>query len=287
MTGNIVWIASYPKSGNTWFRIFLTCLQNGTVTEADINGIDTDGIASARTPFEQCTGLDSTSLTVEEIAALRPAVYEHLSDSLQQELWIKVHDACQTLPDGRPLFPPRATRTACYLMRNPLDIAVSYANHNGHSLDRTIDNMNNPEWSLSKQILNATNQLPHHLGSWSQHVASWMESALFPVCLIRYEDMHQMPQETFGRAASAIGLDKSPEEIERAISASTFDKLKQQEQVSGFRERPHASKQFFRAGKIGSWRDSLSDNQAALIIEHHRPTMQRYGYLDSRGNPVF
>lgn len=287
MNGNIVWIASYPKSGNTWFRIFLSCLQDGAATEADINRIDTDGIASGRTPFEQCTGLDSTNLTVGEIAALRPAVYEHLSDALQQELWIKVHDACQALPDGRPLFPPRATRAACYLMRNPLDVAVSYAHHNGHSLDRTIAIMNNPDWSLGKQTHNATDQFPHHLGSWSQHVASWMETAPFPVCPIRYEDMHLMPQETFGKAVSAIGLDKSPEEIERAITASTFDKLRQQELASGFKERPHASAQFFRAGKIGSWRDSLSDNQAALIIEHHQAAMQRYGYLDSRGNPVF
>ena len=139
MSGNIVWIASYPKSGNTWFRTFISCLLNEA--EADINKIDSDGIASSRSPFELCTGLDSTNLTVQEIAALRPAVYDMLSATLRKDLWIKAHDACHMLPDGTPLFPATATKTACYLMRNPLDVAVSFASHNGATLDKTIDGM--------------------------------------------------------------------------------------------------------------------------------------------------
>ncbi len=285
MSGNIIWIASYPKSGNTWFRTFISCLLNET--EADINKIDSDGIASARLPFEQCTGLDSTNLTLWEIASLRPAVYDMLSAKLRNDLWIKAHDACQILPDGTPLFPATATKAACYLIRNPLDVAVSYANHNGDTLDKTIDKMNDPEWSLGKQILNANDQLPHFLGRWGDHVKSWMEATHLPVCMLRYEDMHLEPLATFSKAVTAIGIEKTPEEITCAIEASCFEKLKTQEQESGFRERPSTSKMFFRSGKIGSWRESLSEKQASLIIEHHAETMLRYGYLDSRGNPIF
>lgn len=265
--------------------MFLSCLLNET--EADINKIDSDGIASSRTPFELCTGLDSTNLTVQEIAALRPAVYDMLSATLGKNLWIKAHDACQILSDGTPLFPATATRIACYLMRNPLDVAVSFANHNGATLDKTIDNLNDPDFCLANQIMNANRQLPHFLGSWSDHVNSWIEATHLPVCMLRYEDMHRQPLETFSKAVVAIGIEKTAEEIICAIKASSFEKLKTQEQESGFRERPHTSKIFFRSGKIGSWRESLSEKQAGLIIEHHAETMHRYGYLDSRGNPIF
>lgn len=287
MTGNIIWIASYPKSGNTWFRIFLSCLESEAASTPNINNIKSDGIASSRMAFEQCTGLDSSNLSHQEIESLRPSVYDMLSRMAQKNLVIKAHDAFYTLPDGTPLFPKTATRAVCYLIRNPLDVAVSYANHNGESIDKSIDKMNNHESGLNKQVLNTPQQLPQHLGSWSHHIKSWTENSHYPVCLIRYEDMLMQPMETFSKAVDTLGINKSPLEISRAISASSFEKLKGQEKESGFRERPHTASEFFRAGKTGSWRDSLTEHQVNLIIESHQEVMLRYGYLDSRGNPTF
>lgn len=287
MTGNIIWIASYPKSGNTWFRIFLSCLEGEAASTPNINNIESDGIASSRMAFEQCTGLDSTSLSRQEIKNLRPGVYNMLSGLAKKTLVIKAHDAFQYLPDGTPLFPASATRAACYLIRNPLDVVVSYANHNGERIDKTIEKMNNHELGLSKQGQNAPQQLPQYLGSWSHHVTSWTETSHIPLCLIRYEDMLQQPKETFSKAVKTLGMNKTPLEINSAINASSFEKLKTQELESGFRERPHTSSQFFRSGKTGSWRDSLTERQASLIIEKNTEVMQRYGYLDNRGNPTF
>jgi hypothetical protein len=288
MKGNIIWIASYPKSGNTWFRVFLANLLNEAVSDLNTFQIDGDeDIASSRLSFDSCTGLDSACLSRQEIAFLRPRVYEHLSMTLNKNIWLKTHDAYQTLPDGIPLFPASATKAAIYLIRNPLDIVGSYASHNGDTIDSIIDKMNNQDFQLQKQIWDAQRQLPQFLGSWSGHVKSWTEMPDYPVCLLRYEDMHLESLATFGKAVAATGIEKSPEEIVRAINASTFDKLKKMEQESGFRERPHTSGQFFRAGKIGSWRDSLTEKQAGLIIESHADTMRRHGYLDVSGNPVF
>ena len=287
MTGNIIWIASYPKSGNTWLRIFFSCLQEEGAAIPDINGIETDGIASSRMAFEQCTGLDSTSLSNQEITSLRPGVYDMLSRMAQKKMVIKVHDAFQLLANSTHLFPITATQAACYLIRNPLDVAVSYANHNGQSIDETIKKMNDHESELSKQVLNAPPQLPQYLGSWSRHIKSWTETSPYPVCIIRYEDMLQKPVETFSKAANAVGIHKTSAEIASAIDASAFDKLKNQELEFGFRERPHTSSQFFRSGKAGSWRDSLTERQAGLIIEENAEIMQRYGYLDSNGTPTY
>lgn len=288
MKGNIIWIASYPKSGNTWFRVFLANLLNEAVSDLNTFQIDGDeDIASSRLSFELCTGLDSTCLNHQEIAFLRPRVYEHLSVTLKKNIWFKAHDAYQILPGGIPLFPASATKAAIYLIRNPLDIVGSYANHNGDTIDSIIDKMNNQDFQLQKQIWDAHRQLPQFLGSWSGHVKSWMETPDYPVCLLRYEDMHLEPLATFGKAVAAIGIEKSPEEIAGAINASSFKKLQKIEQESGFSERPRTSGRFFRSGKIGSWRDSLTEKQAGSIIENHADIMRRHGYLDALGNPVF
>jgi len=284
--GNILWIASYPKSGNTWFRMFLSHILRDEISSIDINQYESDGIASARNAFDYYSGLDSTDLTREEIERLRPDVYEKMSATAEGLLIIKAHDAYKTLPDGRHLFPSPATKAAVYLLRNPLDVLVSYAHHNGQSIEKTIKAMNNADHTLSYKKNNALSQLPHFLGTWSHHVQSWTEIPSFTY-VIRYEDLHQKPLDTFKKAAEAIGLNKSTERIKKAIEATSFDNLQKQEQEKGFHERPHSSSSFFRSGKLGSWRESLTEKQAGAIIEKHSVMMKRYGYLDHKDNPVY
>src|SRR6056297_2434972 len=72
---NTIWLASYPKSGNTWFRVFLSNLFSETPEPADINSLHETPIASARQPFDEATGLPSSDLTFEEVDHLRPEVY--------------------------------------------------------------------------------------------------------------------------------------------------------------------------------------------------------------------
>ena len=74
-----IWLASYPKSGNTWLRMLLANLSSKD-TPADINDLpERGGIASARGPFDHLTLIDSGLLTFDEIDALRPRVYEELA----------------------------------------------------------------------------------------------------------------------------------------------------------------------------------------------------------------
>ena len=64
---NIIWLASYPKSGNTWFRVFLTNLLSDSDTPANINDLTETSISSSRKLFDDYTGLSSADLTFEEI----------------------------------------------------------------------------------------------------------------------------------------------------------------------------------------------------------------------------
>lgn len=286
MTGNIVWIASYPKSGNTWFRAFIANLLTAADAPVHINSLAaTNG--NARRLFDAWSGIDSVNLLPEEADRLRPEVYKMISASLQDVRFLKVHDAYQYLPDGRAFFPPEATRCTIYIVRNPLDIVPSYAHFLAQDFDRIILWMNEAECFFNRERSDVSNKLSQRMSSWRDNVLSWLDApACMKVHLMRYEDMLNNPVETFGKAAIAMGMDRSEEEIRRAIAFSSFERLKEMELKEGFMEKPPQAGAFFRQGKSGSWRESLSHDQVSAVVENNKSVMQRLGYLDATGNVV-
>jgi hypothetical protein len=284
----IVWLASYPKSGNTWFRAFLTNLLCDRDRPAIINELNVGPIASARQPFDEAVGYDSGNLTFDEVDLLRPEVYLHQAQATLEPLFRKVHDAYTFLPDGRPLFPPEATRCALYFIRNPLDVCVSFAHHFGHeNYDRIIQDMADQQRHFCDIQATELNQLRQKLLTWSHHVSSWVEAPHMRVHVVRYEDLKLDPEATFGTAVSFAGLPDDAERVRRAVQFSSFDELRQQEEKNGFREKISGAKAFFRKGEIGSWREALTPAQAQRVIADHGAVMRRFGYLDDQGQPVF
>lgn len=277
--GGIIWLASYPKSGNTWFRVFLSNLLGEQDKPADINELHRTPIASARGIFDDEVGIEASDLTPDEIDRLRPEVYEKLASDADETLFMKVHDAYTLVDDNVPLFPNSATQGAIYIIRNPLDVAVSFAHHSGWDYDRTISEMADEKAAFCSKTRSLHNQLRQKLLTWSEHVLSWTKQTAFPVCVLRYEDMKQRPAETFGRAVRFAGLDYTEKQIEKALSMCTFEELQRQEREKGFQEKSPASDMFFRKGEVGSWRNELNSKQAEQIIEDHRGVMTRFGYL--------
>jgi aryl sulfotransferase len=274
----IVWLASYPKSGNTWFRAFLTALFNPGNPDIDINNLYDTTIASSRILFDEMTGVSSADLGPEEIDRLRPAVYRQNAMESNEVLYHKVHDAWTLLPDGEPLFPTDITKAVIYIIRNPLDVAVSFANHLNTTIDKTIDNMNNPGFVFCKRTDRLHNQLRQKLLTWSGHVTSWTQTSGLPVTVIRYEDMKLRPLENFSKAIRFIGLQYPPKEIEVALECASFARLKQQEIEKGFSEKSAASLSFFRKGISGDWKNVLTAEQVKRITEEHGEVMGRFGY---------
>lgn len=284
----IVWLASYPKSGNTWFRTFLTNFLRDADAPAQINDLDGGPIASARIPFDEAVGYDSGEMTFDEIDALRPEVYRQWAAEAEETMFCKIHDAYTFLPDGRPLIPVEATACALYFVRNPLDVAVSFAHHSAHdNHDRVIRQMGREQFSFCFTDAAETNQLRQKLLSWSSHVRSWIEAPGIRVLPIRYEDMKRQPEETFGAAVRFAGLPDDAARVRKAIEFSRFEELRRQEEKSGFGEKMPQAKSFFRKGETGSWREVLTPAQVAKIIADQGEMMRRFGYLDERGEPVF
>ena len=114
----IIWLASYPKSGNTWFRVFFTNLVMGFTEPADINNLTGGPISSSRDTFDDLAGTAASDLTPEEIDLARPDIYRHLAHEFEEERrFMKTHDAYTLLPDGRPMFPADISHSTVYIIR--------------------------------------------------------------------------------------------------------------------------------------------------------------------------
>lgn len=278
--GGIVWLASYPKSGNTWFRIFLEALILQKDNPIDINNLQHSKNANSRYTFEEISGVCSSELTNYEIDILRPIVYAYMAKESKSLSFLKVHDAWRKNVIGQSLFPREATNGVLYIIRNPLDVAVSLSYHASQSTAEMIDGLNNINNTYSFNPEKYFTQFQQVIYDWSGHVKSWVDLSGLPVHVIRYEDMLDDEIRSFSDAVHFLGLSCSEEEIINAIKRSTFTTLKEQEKARGFKEKPIEMKSFFRTGKHNNWSEYLSNIEVSRIVNKHAEVMKRFGYLD-------
>ncbi|WP_296615916.1 sulfotransferase domain-containing protein [Sphingomonas sp.] len=287
-----IWLASYPKSGNTWFRILVANLWSNSDSPVDINLIEsTDPIASARNPFDQQTLIDSSLLTNDEIDRLRPATYAYaaLGETLADPddpcfpvRFVKAHDAYTFTDRGEPLMAGSSGATGAILfVRDPRDVAASFAHHMGSSIDTAITRMNDADFCLASASDRLDRQFRQRLCGWSGFARSWLDQRDIPVHLVRYEDMLTDTAATLSAALRFAGLEPNPEAIDRAVAFASISELRRQETEKGFREAPRKMNGFFRRGTSGGWRDELTSAQVLQIERDHAVMMDRLNYSRS------
>jgi len=274
--GKILWLASYPKSGNTWIRVFLANLFRGDgATPVALDRIGEATLAEPGTAgFALFDSRPWQEWSVDDIADLRPRVQERIASTREGVVPVKTHNAF-VLVKGKPVINMGVTAGAIYVVRNPLDVAVSYAHHQGIDHDAIIDIMGQ---GMFRTPTNATN-VYEVMGSWSEHVASWTATRSPMMHVMRYEDMIDDPETAFAGLAGFMRVPHDAAAVRRAVAMSSFEKVSSQEAAEGFAERTPAQDRFFRAGKTGQWRDALSENQARRIVDQHREQMTRFGYV--------
>lgn len=283
MTGKIVWIASYPKSGNTWLRAVYSALRSGT--EPNINRLESPSPA-LRALFDQALAVRSSDLTPDEVDTLRPRADEVAASLPVEDMFRKIHDALVETPAGELIVSTRSTRAALYILRDPRDIAVSWAHHADVPLGVAVEALCSPEMALASGSKHLDFQVRQRLGTWSQHVRSWTEAPPFPVHVVRYEDCLATPVATFHQAFSFAGIDASVETVARAVDQASFERLKSQERKGGFRESQSSRHLFFRGGSAGSWKQVLAPEMVERLLDEHAEVMARYGYLDDAHEKV-
>lgn len=276
---NIIWIASYPKSGNTWVRAFLHNLireLSGDADQAqDINRMNEHTVWEIPAkPYERALGKSLSAASRSEIAEIRPEIQRRLANSRSSPFFMKTH-LCHGSDQGHPTINLNATRAAIYIIRNPLDVAISYAHHTGIGIDATIANMG----ESGLRTPGSAQDVHEVLSSWSENVAGWIGLTDRPVYVMRYEDLLSDPVRPFGALARFLRLEPDERQLQAAIAKSSFSELSRQEQERGFNERPPTARTFFREGRAGQWRDVLSPAQVRQILQNHAPMMQKFGYL--------
>lgn len=271
----IIWLASYPKSGNTWLRAFLHNLLQDPAKPMEINALDrfTHG-DTLRHWYETVAGGPIADWPPERIAQLRPKVHRMLSQSFPDSVFVKTHNALAEV-HGVPLITMDYTTAAIYVVRDPRDVAVSMTHHFGLTLDQAVAMLNNAEAATGMDDRN----VQQFYGSWSTHVNSWTGQPAQGLHILRYEDMHQRPRTAFGEVVRFLGLPPDRRRLEKAIRFSSFKVLQNQERRDGFKERSVHAEAFFRAGRAGQWRELLSSAQQAAIEAAHGEVMRRFGYL--------
>ena len=277
-SSGIVWLASYPKSGNTWTRTFLHNLVKilgGEDDTQDINAMSRFSTAELFMPFyKEVLGFEPKEEHRKEIAAARHQVQQRIADAHDGIVFVNTHHAL-VMDRGHSTINFAVTSGAIYIVRNPLDVAISFSHHLNTSIDNAITRMatRNLETPISEKLVYEV------YGSWSQHVESWTRKPHRAIYVMRYEDMLSDPEKTFGALARHLLLDATPAQLAQAIDKSSFDKLQAQEEKAGFRERPKQAERFFREGRAEQWKSVLTPDQVNRIVSDHREQMARFGYL--------
>ncbi len=272
----IRWVASYPKSGSTWLRLFLMAYSDPA--GFDINGRSANFTLDTNTDvYEQVAKAEVEQLTDTEARLLRGAVLVRLSRLAWRHTkgpaYLKTHAANVAVND-MAWIPPDFTEKSVYILRDPRDVVISMADHLGQTIDQTIGTMESEQRRLGRRQHGV--HVP--LLSWSMHVGSWLRDLPYDQMALRYEDMTADPDRWFQAVLNFFGLAFERGWFNEALERTSFDRLQADEDKGGFDACSDHQKRFFRRGQAGGWRDVLSGDQAARIEAQHGEMMRQCGY---------
>ena len=266
----ITWIASFPRSGNTWVRALITAYINQGIV--DINSIMQTGDKSPEY-YDGIVKRPIKEWSMTDQALIKPAAMMRMLEDAGGNLMLKTHD-CNVDLSGVAQIPHDITRAAIYIIRDPRDVALSFKNHyntasNEIAVDRMLDG------TFLTRFPNKGLFVPQL--SWNIHIASWMRELPYPVYALRYEDLLAKPFDIFSEIIKFLKLDYDAELARKTIEACAFDKMKKQEKKKGFRET--VGQEFFHKGKAQRWKSELEPELQDRIVKACRNEMQIVGYL--------
>ena len=261
----IYWLASYPKSGNTWVRAFLSAYLDGHANINAMGRVTGDNNPYFYSALAPCPLEDMTDY---EVLAMRNATLCHILRSAKMEpLILKTHHACANM-DDISLIPQGLTDRAVYVVRDPRAVALSFAKHFGKTIDEAIKGMNN-----SKYIIH-DDRLVHVVGSWSDHVKSWVTDHPFKVGVVPYEDLWEGRFSAFRGILGYYSFTLDDDRIRDAIKMCSLSKLRKQEEEHGFTEKKKQERFFDHGGD--KWKEILTKDQQQLILDQHGEVMEKW-----------
>tara|TARA_B100000989_G_scaffold286543_1_gene255279 strand:+ start:4874 stop:5713 length:840 start_codon:yes stop_codon:yes gene_type:complete len=278
----ILWLASYPKSGNTFLRSFLSTF---FFSEDGVFNFELlDNIKQYPQPaFFYKLGININDK--HEVAKSHIEAQKLINQGKKSFKFLKTHSGFVKM-DGFSFTDLSNSLGVIYVVRDPRDVLISFAHHNDETIEETSKKIKD------NYIIDGDtkNKIPVYMGSWAFHYNSWKEFKKNDrYFLIKYEDLILNKKRNFKKILNFIKkltnaqFEIQDQKIEKIIKQIEFNSLKKLEQKVGFKEARKDKKgnkiNFFREGKTKEWQKKLDPkirNSIEIVCEKE---MKELGYL--------
>ncbi len=271
-----IFLASYPKSGNTWLRSIIGNFYNFD-KEFSLNDIKSIPLLSIKKHFREFD--NKVYINNNDLH------FDWISQNI-----IKCQNLLNNKPNHLNIFKTHSARHKnftnetvnagfIYIVRDPRDIIVSLQNFSGKEIDKIID-----EFLFSKSLMITTNGAQELLSTWELNVQSWLNYNSVIRLIIKYEDLKLNPKEIilnimeFLNKIHSLKINLRDQDIDKIIENTNFNNLKKLEDKNGFDEASKHSK-FFRSGTSNQWKDVLTNIQVKLIEKNLQSLMRYFNYI--------
>ena len=282
----IFWIASYPKSGNTWIRTLISSYyytEDGIFNESKIHNIDQFPQKKYFKEFKY----DKTIVNDTARLWLKAQKKINLDKKLR---FFKTHNAFGNL-NGNPFTDNTNSIGAIYVVRDPRNVITSLKNHYELNDDQAYSwmiNENNYLYDIHNFEEDGYSDF-QFISSWSTNYKSWKVQKKIPIKIIKYEDLLNETYLIFKDLINFINLLVNTSEqinrdkLKKVIDSTLFDKLRKEEQDKGFTEsvlsRDGKRKiPFFNLGPKNDWNKILNIKMVKKIEEVFADSMKDLSY---------
>ena len=189
----IIWIASYPKSGNTYLRSFISSYYFSKKGKFDFNLL---------LNILQFPSLKFTKKNIfSEDEASQNWIFNQNQFFLNNKVhFIKTHNSLDEFK-GNKFTSNQQTLGAIYIVRDPRNILSSLTHHYSLNYEQAYKKIMDENASLLEKSLNNDHSNFTFLGSWSNHYKSWKNTKEFKTLFIKYEDLEDNKYETFKKSS--------------------------------------------------------------------------------------
>ena len=299
MSKHIFWLSSYPKSGNTLLRSILIPLFFTNDGIFDLKMISKIVQFEEEKLFYENRNIFKNDL--EKIKNLN-VFYKYIIELQKKNIlnfnedfkFFKSHSGNFGIA-GHNFTKEENIRGYIYLVRDPRDVCISWSKHMGITIDESIKFMTNDfaslRWNDSSKnpdFFNDKIQPAQLLSSWDKHVISWVDVKwTVPRLIIKYEDLVYKKKLVLDNVISFFqtnyGFKFDNLDIKKLniIKSTSFNKLKKEEKISGFKEKSNKNNNsFFSVGEKNQWEKMLSKKQIDRINNNtsFRKIMNRFNY---------